>query len=64
MKWFKPKLVVLYKGTPQENLLDICKNGAPLEVSAMPTTDKLFCQDTYGEGEEEIVCEDCRGLTS
>ena len=64
MKWFKPKLVVLYKATPQENLLDVCKNGEPLQVSAMPDTDKNFCQDSYATDTDPIICEDCRALAS
>ena len=57
MKWSKPKLVVLYKGTPQETLLDYCKNAVPLEVSAMPAQDLNACQKI-----DPANCADCDDL--
>lgn len=51
--WTKPKLIVLYKGTSQENVLTYCQNGTPIPYNPLDAQTKNACQ-FGGEG-----CADC-----
>ncbi|MBN1893029.1 hypothetical protein JW906_00970 [bacterium] len=58
-RWESPKLVVLYRTTPEENVLILCKfNSAPLGTGAQQN-------ETLGHGcqaTKEQSCQACQSL--
>ncbi len=59
MQWERPKLVVLYRATTEENVLTLCKyNSAPMGAGAVQNT-------TWGHGcqaDKEKSCNSCQSL--
>jgi hypothetical protein len=55
-KWSRPQLIVLGRGTPEENVLMACKNTT--QASSPNSVNNTKC------GIANYVCTDCSGLSS
>ena len=53
--WEKPKLIVLFRGRPEERVLGLCKNSDPL-LGSSQNAQLNECQDT-GCPDCEIISE-------
>jgi hypothetical protein len=53
--WSKPKLIVLFRGKPEESVLTSCKDSS---VDVTANAEKNSCQGLVSE------CGDCSGLGS
>ncbi|NLG28705.1 MAG: hypothetical protein GX557_12395 [Chloroflexi bacterium] len=56
--WQRPQLIVLSKGTPQENVLLHCKTMNPNQAQTGPSD--LVYQDTCAGGPNYNNCRNCQ----
>ena len=57
-KWLKPELVILFRGKPEECVLEVCRfQAAPLGTGGVQTALGHGCQAS-----KEGSCQACRSL--